>query len=429
MRSHIVHLEFDHDNYILRDHKVHGVRIIPGVTYLDLVLRVARELFPQNIGLSKILFTEPLATTQDFNRSVEVQFEEEKQGTYKVRIRSQRIDHQRKAHGEWTEHMQCLLDFEKTPANMFLDIRNFISGSDNRHDVSEIYAEARKVNIEHGEFMQTQGVIYQKGNEELMVLNLSDLSEGYRDSFIAHPAFLDGSTFATSSFSLNGRPGIFTDGVPYIPFSIDRFEVYRTLPSTVYVYSKSQTISEGKIPEVNRNDVMLYDEKGEALALFKGLTNKRIRNSQLIEQLIQESFQSSAGQTPAKEEKSESSYQREVTVKPIQQKNLISDTEGSIKKYLRESVGRKIGRQINEADDRRGFYDIGLDSKQTIEIVRELEAKCSHDFYPTLLFEYQTIEELSAYLLENDAKYFAVESITTPPVCDFQNNQNEIVDE
>lgn len=120
MKIHTVHLEFDHDNYILRDHKVHGVRIIPGVTYLDLILRVARELFPQNIGLSKILFTEPLATTQDFNRNVEVQFEEGKQGSYKVRVRSQRIDHQRKAHGEWTEHMQCLLDFEKLFRTCFL---------------------------------------------------------------------------------------------------------------------------------------------------------------------------------------------------------------------------------------------------------------------------------------------------------------------
>lgn len=129
---------------------------------------------------------------------------------------------------------------------------------------------------------------------------------------------------------------------------------------------------------------------------------------------------------PAKEEKSESSYQREVTVKPSQQKNLISDAERSIKEYLRETVGRKIGRQINEVDDRRGFYDIGLDSKQTIEIVRELEAKCSHDFYPTLLFEYQTIEELSAYLLENDAKYFVVETITTPRYAIFRTTKMKL---
>ena len=64
----------------------------------------------------------------------------------------------------------------------------------------DIYGIARSSHIEHGEFMKNEGAVYQlQDKEELMELTLSDLAEGFREKFKAHPAFLDASTRVDAS--------------------------------------------------------------------------------------------------------------------------------------------------------------------------------------------------------------------------------------
>jgi len=400
MKSRIVHLDFDHDNYILRDHKVYDVSIIPGVTYLDLIVRAARQLFDRNFRLSKILFTEPLATTKEYDRKLEIAYSEGKTSAYEAVLRSQRMDHKGATFGPWTEHMHCRLDtFEQQPVELF-DVNAFIADSQHVYDVKEVYAKTRKAEIFHGEFMQAKGKIYQKGEEELMALHLSELAEEYREQLIAHPAFLDGSTFAGMSFGLQEGQGMFAEGIPFIPFSIDQFEICLSFPSTVYVYSQKQVLPANKLPEVIKNDITLYDEKGRVLARFRGLTSKRIRHPELIRQLIEEPVMAPA--EPAG---------------PSREHPLPSADKGiaAISRYLKEIIAEKLVKPVSAQEEDTGFYELGLDSKQTMELVRQLEEKCGHDFYPTLLFEYQTIKALSEYLSQQEAHHFETvrEQVTT----------------
>ena len=93
---------------------------------------------------------------------------------------------------------------------------------------------------------------------------------------------------------------------------------------------------------------------------------------------------------------------------------------GAVATYLlnaKEIAGSKA-RFEDRADIKARFNAnigtvLGLDSKMILEIVRVLEAKCGHDFYPTLLFEYQTIQDLSEYLLEQDATHFETNEQTS----------------
>ncbi|SFE51956.1 Acyl transferase domain-containing protein [Chitinophaga sp. CF118] len=405
MKTRIVHLDFDNDNYILRDHKVYDVSIIPGVTYLDLILRSAKAIFDQDFQLSRVLFTEPLATTKEYNRKLEITYQEGKGSAYEAVLRSQKMNHKGETFGPWTEHMHCRLDALEKQDEVLFDVRGFIANSEHVYDVEEVYARTRKAEISHGEFMQAKGRIYQKGDEELMALHLSELAEEYREQLMAHPAFLDGSTFAGMSFGLQEGQGMFGEGIPFIPFSIDHFEIRHSFPSTVYVYSQKQVLPANKLPEVIKNDITLYNENGQLLARFRGLTSKRIRHPELIRQLVEDAA------TPQQEQNPPS----------------ITNNSGTstITNYLKEIIAAKLGKQISELDNTTGFYDLGLDSKKTMELVRELEVKCGHDFYPTLLFEYQTIEALSEYLLQEEAEHFKTESqesyVHKAPVQDYQS--------
>ena len=59
------HLTITYDNEIVRDHRVHGVRIMPGVTFLDIILRFFKALGrdPTGIELRDVLFKEPIAVS------------------------------------------------------------------------------------------------------------------------------------------------------------------------------------------------------------------------------------------------------------------------------------------------------------------------------------------------------------------------------
>lgn len=46
------------------------------------------------------------------------------------------------------------------------------------------------------------------------------------------------------------------------------------------------------------------------------------------------------------------------------------------------------------------FFSLGIDSIKSIEIIENLGKKLNVSIYPTLIFEYPTITELSEYLVE-----------------------------
>ena len=190
--------------------------------------------------------------------------------------------YKRQLYGEWDKHVYCRLNVPKEEAQPKMDIQEFIRTSHNQIDMSKVYESARSVEIVHGEFMQTLGVVYQKGREELMQLHLSDVSASYLNRFYLSPAFLDGATFSGSSFH-----AIDKNQVSYIPFSIEQFTAYNTLPSTIYVYSKHKHDKYDIPSEIIKSDISIYDERGSLLVEFKNLTIKRIRHAGLIKDLLQ----------------------------------------------------------------------------------------------------------------------------------------------
>ncbi len=276
-------LDMNNDHYVLRDHRVHGVSIVPGVTYLDLILRCSKVLFGKTFEISRIIFIEPLATDQTYNRRVEVRFKKGTHAISEAMVRSRRVDHNGNVYGKWDKHVQCRLNNMPTETRETFNIEAFKTNCERQLNMADVYKSARTVDIVHGEFMETLGMVYQKGREELMQLHLSDLSTSYLDRFYLSPAFLDGATFSGSSFH-----AISKNQVSYIPFSIEQFRAYNTLPSTIYVYSKHKEEKFDTPSEVIKSDISIYDANGTLLVEFKNLAIKRIRHAGLITNLLQE---------------------------------------------------------------------------------------------------------------------------------------------
>ncbi|XOS93726.1 phosphopantetheine-binding protein [Brevibacillus laterosporus] len=69
----------------------------------------------------------------------------------------------------------------------------------------------------------------------------------------------------------------------------------------------------------------------------------------------------------------------------------------------------------NNVQTNTGFYELGLDSTQLLALVKVLESQVKTALYPTLLFEYSTVESLSQYLLDHFEQAFVTEPSTNKP--------------
>ena len=393
------------NNVILKDHRVYGVRILPGVTYIDLLYRLIEGQFDKHeIALSNILFHTPLSTDGLIDRQLKIEIDCALETEWGVRISSRQEKEGVAVERPEEEHMSCSIILrpiysEVSPMNP----QAFIKSAERLWDMDDIYSIARSSDITHLDFMKTLGKVYQKGDEELMVLHLGASAEKVRATFKAAPPFLDGATFAGQSFLLSTHnESDSKERTPYIPFFIKRMTIYNQFSEQIFVYSKYTKTEESNStdkPDIVKTDIVIYDGDGKVIAAFEELTAKRIRNRELIDRLV----------TPEiKTAPSEGSQVSEIpeTVPPTT--HFPKNTEERIRQFLRQAIGTILGKKSDEIKVDTGFYDLGLDSTQLLGLTKQLESYCGHEFYPTILFEYQTINEIAAYLLQNHEAVFSI---------------------
>ncbi|CAN93351.1 polyketide synthase [Sorangium cellulosum So ce56] len=392
-------IEFDNDNPIVRDHRVYGVHIVPGVTLIDVVYRLGAHVVGHDrFELVNVLFKVPIATTREFARRIHASFTPLQQGEWRVEISSVRVSSAGGVSDRVDENAECLLrctDEEPRAARGF-DCAAFIRTAERRWSVDEIYRGVREVGVVHGPFMQTLGDVYQRGDEELMRLSLGDEAEALREMFHAHPAFLDGATFAGSSYKLaGGSAADYRDVRPYIPFAIRRVRLHRPFSSQIFVYSRHADkldVKRGAAPrEVTASDLTIYGEDGAVLAELERLSYKRVRQEIDVEKLIAtEPVAAGAEAEPAGEAGDDAKL-----------------FASSVARFVEEQLVGLKGPGTPPLDPDALFFDAGLDSTHLLRLVRALEKRCGHDLYPTLLFEYQTLNALIGYLYEHERAHFA----------------------
>lgn len=192
-----------HSNAIVQDHRVHGICTLPGVTLLDMIYRLSvLYLETHSVELRHILFTTPIVTSEQFDREIAVTFSPvPSELQWRVTITSNKVMNGTIDQGSEEQHMQCtmfLVDPEFNPP--VIHVQDLKTQSRDQWSMDEVYQLARQVNIEHGPFMQTSGVVYQYENQELMCLNLSEQASVYSNEFYAHAAFWMGQLLRAPHF-------------------------------------------------------------------------------------------------------------------------------------------------------------------------------------------------------------------------------------
>ncbi|MBE3646952.1 SDR family NAD(P)-dependent oxidoreductase [Paenibacillus polymyxa] len=399
-----------YNNLIVRDHQVHEVRTLPGVALLDMIYRLADcYLGTQAIELHHVLFMQPIITSEYFDQQILVTFTP-KERYWEVKVTSTKVKNEEAVDTSEVINMNCLMyTTEGISINPWPDIAAFTDEATEQWDMEEMYELARRCEIQHFTFMKTLGNVYQRGNQEVMKLHLSELAKNDADYFYAHAALLDGASMAGMSFSKSGtQHWVNQDGSPYMPISIERFCIYQRLPSPIYTYTEEREVAGGLLinPDIITRDITVYSETGEVAVEFLNFSVKRIRDIQLIQKLMEP-----AVSVAEEKHKGQSDQQKKLVSKDkyvgVEESEISSlTTKIAIEKFLRQEIAKVLKVDADTIEVCEGFYELGLDSIELLRLVKILEERVDTIMYPTLLFEFSTIDSLTGYLLENHAQAF-----------------------
>ncbi|WP_103534505.1 SDR family NAD(P)-dependent oxidoreductase [Streptomyces sp. SM11] len=387
---------------VLRDHRVHGTRILPGVSFLDMIYRIlrARGVDTSRVELRRVLFRNPVAAGPDFETELRVDFAADGDG-YLASVTGIR-----RPTGETEPVLACRLQLDVPFPAEAVDLPALRAGLPRTADMADLYRLVRGTGIEHGEFMRARGTLYVGDDELLADLTLSPDAAAYADYFHLHPAALDSSTLLPTQFATAGAGGSVR---PYIPMLIDSFQARGPVGAHTLVHATPPRAA-GPADDLTTCDLRFLDPAGGVLLRLSGLTSKRVREEDAITRL-DGSPRTVGPSGSAPDDRTSAAPARDAGASAADgaAARLVAESaafaQETAEHVVRGLLAERLGRA--EYDEEAGFYELGLDSTALLGIAADLEQAYETDFSPTLLFEHSSpitlVEHLGAYELPQGA--------------------------
>ncbi|MYV54757.1 beta-ketoacyl synthase N-terminal-like domain-containing protein, partial [Streptomyces sp. SID3212] len=378
---------------IVRGHLVHGTPVLPGVFFLDLVLRLLRHagVDPAAAELRRCLFIAPVVAAGDRDRQLQIAVDSPSpQGVLPVTVRSRPTSGGVVLDEAWETNFQAEIRLSAAEPAGRVDTDRLKSAADEVCDADTLYAFARQVDIHHRDFMKVDGTVYRGDGFSLGDVRLGPDAQEYLDHFHIHPVTLDFSTLVPFlQFELGQRE---LAARPFIPIYIESFRAYGRLGAAAQVYVPRVEQRELDAETVTA-DLHICHPDGTVVARITGFRAKRVRTADLITRLAEsETGAPSAPPAPRSLPPAE----------PPGEEPPGEETPGEEHRSLEEAISDLVAKALNSGDapvdQERGFYDLGLDSVNLLTIAVSLEKLLGTELYPTLLFEYPTVNSLAAHL-------------------------------
>ncbi|KIG11582.1 polyketide synthase [Enhygromyxa salina] len=280
------------DDPVLRDHHVHGVRIMPGVTFLDMLWRIlaARGVEVGAIELRRCVFRAPASVDRARGRELLFEIGEGRDGGQViVRGRAQ-------VAGDHASASALASALEAEPREHFVADLASVAPLDphareqigprgpvvEAHELDQLYAMSRGLGTVHGPFMRGLGSLREHADGLHAALELGDEAAGHVDDFFLHPALLDCATLLPSIYFARTAGTVAEPVIPVHIAAVRGFRRPRGRRCHVWVPRASCRVISS---ELSTADLYLLDEDGELLASLLGLSFKRVRERQLITRL------------------------------------------------------------------------------------------------------------------------------------------------
>jgi polyketide synthase PksL len=245
---------FDGSEFFFAQHQIRGIKILPGVAYLEMAIAAAREWTGESgLALSNVAWLRPLTSDQASRVFVRLKRDGPEEVRFEVRSEGDLL------HAEGKVICGAAAPDRREDLS---EIRNRCSETE---DIDQIYARCSAAGLELGPAFRSIREIWVGQDEALVRLEVTPgadlVTETYSTEFCLHPGLLDG---ALQTVAVLGQRQ--STGLP-VPFALKEVRV-GSLTHHCYAHVRRALAEK----DLLHFDIVLLDELGRAQVELNGLT-------------------------------------------------------------------------------------------------------------------------------------------------------------
>lgn len=385
------------EDFYVRDHIVNGKRILPGVIYLEMARQAAEESVEAKrvFCIQNVVWSQAIEVDKITGNQVKVKLWNDKdQMLYEIRSDNKGIHGQGRLvfAGELPREVEYI-DFSRIRERCFGKIKK-----------EEMYKQFEKLKFYYGETFKPVETIFFNEREAVGYIRADKSLYCEFNKFQMHPVLLEGS-LQVAGFIVDR---LTYPNIPYIPFSIERLEIYGPLTKECLVYA--EVGDEIRNNSVRNANVTICDMTGRILVkIYKYVTRSFIKTEKDI-----------------KVTKKDEQYKGHVGK---YDSNVDTSVEDYITKHLRAIFVEIVGLEEEDLDDQEEFANYNVDSMLLTEFSNKINGKFQSTLTPAIFFELEplTLAKVSQYMIEHYGEQ--IKEIINPHIISIKNNEEEIAEE
>ncbi|PXX69496.1 Phosphopantetheine attachment site [Pseudomonas sp. LAMO17WK12:I10] len=372
---------------LVAHHRVQGQSVLPGLAYIDLLLRVARDglgLDCLHTQVRDLVIYQPLIVQAGsaLRLTLALQPQDDAWGVDVdgVVLQGEAVV------GAKVQYCTARLHptLEGAGARPDLDLAALRAEADSQVPLQQLYAQARQRQLVHDGLLLAEGCIHRFPWGCLIELGVAPQWRQLMPDALFHPTLVDGAAVASAVLEDCLPAG--DDGL-YLPLHYGSFQARALLQEACVARVELARISTAN--DIRKLDIDFYDLAGRWVASLGELTGKRVRAT----------LGASAVQAPQAPQRAQAA----------------KAAGPELASAILAVFARHLQTRVDQVDPQRGFFDMGLSSAQMLTILKDIEQLLSRRLNPTLLFEHNTVEELLGHL-----RQLAPTPQSTAPVSDGQ---------
>jgi len=389
----IFHFDLTHDHPIIKNHRVKGNALLPGLAYIDMIYQIIKDglsLDYLNHQLKRLVIFNPLLVKEGQPTVINLVCTKNKK-FWSIQVEDS---------ADKKIYLMVEVHKETRQFKDKMDIASFKQGSSRKESIDLIYDQARLVGLVHDGIIKAEGEIYVSDSDCLMDLRLNAAYLEDAKNYLFHPTLIDGAGIAAAIPVSLTKPDYSKDDL-FLPLSIESFYSKEPIQNNCVVrINRASLVYKNEIYVM---DMDFYNAEGHQIAQLKGLTSKLFRNAD------------------SQQPQASSVTKQNAAVKQSQRLNT---GNGTVENELRKIVSCIIQKNSDQIDLTMGFFEMGLESSQLLGLVKEIENAFQLTLSPSLLFEYSNINDLLIYLEERIAEVGSLGRLAEPSLTkNFQDGQ------
>lgn len=371
-QSNIYRETFKYDDLILRDHLIFDQQVLLGVVHCSIVIQAFKKVYPMYklTGIQQFSFFEPIIFDKSDVIDIEVIIDQQdKNYIFEIKY----INQISKLSGLVAKGVYVI---DKTFNSKPINIAEFSTNTHNRITSEHLYKPTKS--IVHLKSLHTVKQLWPSTQGNLAELTISNEIKQATLNYFLHPALLDGACVCAFS----GNPKLAHDS--FVPYFIKEISLSDyALPDQNYCATQIIKITNDMVIA----DMQFCDSHGRVLAKIQGFTFKKI---DILNFFKNKPLNIANNSVEA------------INIPVIAQREdgqKLDNIQKLVKDYLVGKFANLLTVAPSQISTTLNFIELGLDSMQLIALSREIETEINIELYPTLFFEYVSVDDLCGYFV------------------------------